>query len=92
MSNERKESEIRVDQDIDPGEPISALAGLEHDVSSRFVNRIRLTVQRRTTLSQLVSFFLSIPLLVLRELWSVLRTRPNPKSRGKDPNDGEETS
>jgi hypothetical protein len=92
MSNERKESEIKDAQDIDPGEPISALEGLEHNVSIHFVNRIRLTVQRRTTLNQLVSFLLSIPLVVLRELWSVLRTRPNPKGPGKDPNDGEETS
>jgi hypothetical protein len=92
MSNERKASEMRDDQDIDPGEPISALAGLEHDVSSRFVNRIRHTVQRRTTLSQFVSFSLSIPLLVLRELWSMLTTRPNPKGIGKDGDDGEKTS
>ena len=92
MNNEREASQIPDAEEIDPGEPIAALAGFEHDVSSGLVTRILRSVQRRTTVGQLASFSVSIPLVVLREFWSILINRPKPIDRRKDANHGEKTS
>jgi hypothetical protein len=92
MNNEHEASQIPDAEDIDPGEPIAALAGFEHDVSSGLVTRILRTVQRRTTVGQLASFSVSIPLVVLREFWTILINRPKPIDRRKDANHGEKTS
>jgi hypothetical protein len=92
MNNEREASQIPDAEEIDPGEPIAALAGFEHDVSRGLVTRIRRTIQRRTTVGQLASFSVSIPLVVLKEFWSILINRPNPTDRRKDANHGEKTS
>jgi len=92
MNSEREASEIRDAEEIDPGEPIAALAGFEHDVSSGLVTRIRRTIQRRTTVGQLASFSVTIPLVVLREFWSILINRPNPIDRRKETNHGEKSS
>jgi hypothetical protein len=60
-----------VDQ-VDPGEPVTELAGFEHDVSARFMSRIRQAIQRRTTAAQLTSFAFDLPLVVLKELWLMM--------------------
>jgi hypothetical protein len=59
-------------EDIDPGQPVAELAGFEHDVSARFMSRIRHAIQRRTTAAQLTSFAFDLPLVVLKELWLML--------------------
>jgi hypothetical protein len=91
MNDAPEDSEIRDTEEIDPGEPISALAGFEHDASSGLVMRIRRTIQLRTTVDQLASFSVSIPLVVLREFWSVLINRTNPVGPRKDSSHGETT-
>jgi hypothetical protein len=93
MSDKPEDPETGVAEDIDPGEPISALelAAFEHDASSRLVMRIRRSIQRRTTLGQLTSFSVRIPLVVLREFWSILSSRLNPGIR-KDSSHGAKTS
>jgi hypothetical protein len=92
MNNEHEASQIPDAEEIDPGEPIAVLAGFEHDVSSDLVARILRTIQRRTTVGQLASFSVSIPLVVLTEFWSILINRPKPIDRRKDTNHGEKTS
>jgi hypothetical protein len=59
-------------EDVDPGEPVTELAGFEHDVSARFMSRIRHAIQRRTTAAQFTSFAFDLPLVVLKELWLML--------------------
>jgi hypothetical protein len=60
-----------VDQ-VDPGEPVTELAGFEHDVSARFMSRIRQAIQRRTTAAQLTSFAFDLPLILFKELWLMM--------------------
>ena len=69
MSNGSRGEEV--DQ-VDPGEPVTELAGFEHDVSARFMSRIRHAIQRRTTAAQLTSFAFDLPLVVLKELWLMM--------------------
>jgi len=69
MSNGSRGEEV--DQ-VDPGEPVTELAGFEHDVSARFMSRIRQAIQRRTTAAQLTSFAFDLPLVVLKELWLMM--------------------
>jgi hypothetical protein len=69
MSNGSRGEEV--DQ-VDPGEPVAELAGFEHDVSARFMSRIRHAIQRRTTAAQLTSFAFDLPLVVLKELWLIM--------------------
>ena len=59
-------------EEIDPGEPVTELAGFEHDVSARFMSRIRHAIQRRTTAAQFTSFAFDLPLVVLKELWLMI--------------------
>jgi hypothetical protein len=59
-------------EEVDAGEPITELAGFEHDVSARFMSRIRHAIQRRTTAVQFTSFALDLPLVVLKEFWLML--------------------
>jgi hypothetical protein len=80
------------DPEIELGEPIAALARFEHDVSSSLVTRIRRTVQWRTDVGQLASFSVTVPLVMLRELWFVLINRPNPRRVRKEPSHGGKTS
>jgi hypothetical protein len=91
MSDEPEDSEMRDDEEIDPGEPIAALAKFEHDTSSHLVVRVRRTIQRRTTVGQLTSFSAETPLVVLRELWLILIDRVNPIGMRKDPSHEAET-
>ena len=59
-------------EEIDAGEPVTELAGFEHDVSARLMSRIRHAIQRRTTAAQVTSFAFDLPLVVLKELWLML--------------------
>jgi hypothetical protein len=92
MKNEREESQVRDAEEIDLGEPIAALAGFERDVSSNLASRIRRTIHRRITAGQVASFSASIPLLVLREFWSIVMGRLNPVGTRKDASHGKKTS
>jgi hypothetical protein len=58
--------------EVDAGEPVTELAGFEHDVSAGLMSRIRRTIQRRTTAAQFTSFALDLPLVVLKELWLMM--------------------
>jgi hypothetical protein len=69
MSNGSRGEEV--DQ-VDPGEPVTELAGFEHDVSARFMSRIRQAIQRRTTAAQLTSFAFDLPLILFKELWLMM--------------------
>jgi hypothetical protein len=91
MSDKPEHSETGVDEEVDPGEPISALAGLECDASSGLVLRILRSIEHRTTVGQLASFSLSVLLVVLREFWSILIHAPNRIGIRKDANHGEKT-
>jgi hypothetical protein len=91
MSDEPEDSEIRDAEEVDPGEPISALAGFEQPASNSLVKRIRRTILRRKTLNHLASFSVNMPLVVLKEFWSILTHRPRTGVR-KDASNGEKTS
>jgi hypothetical protein len=69
MSNGSRGEEV--DQ-VDPGEPVTELAGFEHDVSARFMSRMRQAIQRRTTAAQLTSFAFDLPLVIFKELWLMM--------------------
>jgi hypothetical protein len=71
-------------EEVDPGEPVSELAGFEHDVSARFMSRIRHAIQRRTTAAQFASFAFDLPLVVLKELWLMLVGQLDSKKVEKD--------
>jgi hypothetical protein len=91
MSNEPADSEMRDGEEVDPGEPIAALAAFEHHTSSGLLPRVRWAIQRRTTVAQLVSFAAGAPSLVLRELWLILNEQLNPKGARKDDRHGKKT-
>jgi len=78
--------------EIDPGEPLHALANFEQDASRNLVVQVRRSIQRRTTVGQLAAFSVCIPLLMLREFLSVLITRPGPRNARKGGTHGEEAS
>jgi hypothetical protein len=88
----REDAEMGDDEEIDPGEPIAALAKFEHDTSSRLVVRVRQTIQRRTTVGQLTTFSAEMPLAVLREFWVILAAQLDPTGMRKDSRHGAETS
>jgi hypothetical protein len=92
MSDRPEDPKIEAAEEIDPGEPIEALARFQHDVSSSLITRIRRTVQWRTNAGQLASFSMTIPLIVLKELWFVLINRPNPRRLRKEDSHGSKTS
>jgi hypothetical protein len=71
-------------EEVDPGEPITELAGFEHDVSARFMSRIRGAIQRRTTAAQLTSFAFDLPLVLLKELWLMMVGQLDPTKVEKD--------
>jgi hypothetical protein len=77
---------------IDPGEPITALANLEQEASRNLIVHIRRSILRRTTLGHLTVFSIRIPLLMLKEFWSVLIPRPDPRNVRKGGPHGEEAS
>jgi hypothetical protein len=85
------DSEKQDGEEVDPGEPIAALAGFEHDTSSGFSARIRRTIHRRTTAAQLMSFSASVPLIVLREFWLILSELKNTTGTWKGASHGRKT-
>jgi hypothetical protein len=92
MSDDSGNSEMRDSEEIDPGEPIAALAEFEPDISSGLVGRIRRAIHRRTTVDHLTAFSVHMPLLVLRELWLILVKRLDPMDVRKDASHGGKTS
>ncbi len=60
------------EDEVDAGQPVIELAGFEHDVSARMIDRIRQAIQRRTTAAQFTSFAFDLPLVVLKELWLMM--------------------
>jgi hypothetical protein len=92
MSDEPADSDVQDGEEVDPGEPIAALAEFEHDTSTGLMVRIRRTIQRRTMAAQLTSFSWSAPMVVLREFWLMLIEQLNSKSAGKDDEHGGKTS
>jgi hypothetical protein len=78
--------------EIDPGEPLQALANFEQEASRNLVVQIRRSIQRRTTVGHLAAFSVCIPLLMLKEFLSVLFTRPDPRNARKGETHGEEAS
>jgi hypothetical protein len=71
-------------EEVDPGQPVTELAGFEHDVSARFMSRIRGAIQRRTTAAQLTSFAFDLPLVLLKELWLMMVGQLDPTKVEKD--------
>jgi hypothetical protein len=78
--------------EIDPGEPIAALAGFEHNASTGLLSRFRRAVYRRTTVAQLTTFSTSMPLAILMEFWNILVEQLSPQSKRKEVRRGEKTS
>ena len=72
MNEQSENPEMPQDKEIDPGEPIAALAGFEGNTSPGFMMRVRRKIQRRTTTAQVASFTWNVPSIVLLELWRVL--------------------
>ena len=72
MSDKPDLSEARLSEEIDPGEPIAALAQFENDTSGDLIVRTRRTIHRRATAAHLTSFAATMPLVVLKEFWLVL--------------------
>ena len=84
MSDDAANSESHNGKEVDPGEPIGVLATLEHEPSPNFLGRIRRTIQRRTSISQIASFSWNIPLLVFMEFWLMLTEQFNPNGPRKE--------
>ncbi len=84
MSNGSIDPERNDAEEVDPGEPIAALAGFEHDVSTGLLGRIRRTIGRRTTAAQVTLFALDMPFVVLREFWLIVMELFDSNKTGKD--------
>jgi hypothetical protein len=84
MSDGAMDPHVPGGEDVDPGEPITELAGFEHDVSSALLSRIRRAIQRRTAASQLTSFAFYLPMVLLKELWLMMMSQFESKRVGKD--------
>jgi hypothetical protein len=77
-------SESHDGKELDPGEPVGVLAAFEYEPSTNFLSRIRRSIQRRTSVSQIASFSWNIPLMVFMEFWAMIVEQLNPKRPGKD--------
>ena len=84
MSNGDADPRTHGGEEVDPGEPVTELAAFEHDVSAALLSRIRHSIQRRTTASQLTSFAFHLPLVLLKELWLMMMGQFNSKRVEKD--------
>jgi hypothetical protein len=84
MSDDAANPESHNGKDLDPGEPVGVLATLEHEPSANFLGRIRRTIQRRTSVSQIASFSWNIPFVILMEFWLMLTEQLNPKGPRKE--------
>ncbi len=72
MNNDPLDREPTDGDDLDPGEPVLILADLEVDASSKFLDRIRRKIYRRTATSHIASFSWNAPKLILMEVWNAL--------------------
>ena len=70
--------------DINPGEPVTELAGFEEETPYGLLARVRRSILRRTAAAQMTSFWWSTPLLILREFWIILLDQVNPTTPRKD--------
>jgi hypothetical protein len=84
MSDDSPTGGSRDGEEVDPGQPIDALSAFEYDASSKFLSGIRRRIQRRTAVSQIVSFSWTTPFIVLLEFWLALAEALFPKTIGKD--------
>ena len=69
MSDERQPGDAGLPDpdDIDTGEPIRALAELDHPTSSGFLDRVRLKIERRSVGNQFAAFSWHVPKILLLE-------------------------
>jgi hypothetical protein len=58
--------------DVETGEPIAALSGIEVAPSPGFLARLRNRIERRTVTSQVASFAWHVPVAVLYEFLSMV--------------------
>ena len=71
------------DREVDPGEPIAVLAGLERTPSPSFFNIVRRRIQRRSTASQLASFSWNVPTMIFMEFWKAVIQILSPRDTSK---------
>jgi hypothetical protein len=91
MTDEPEQSQKGGGAEIDPGEPIWALAHFEADTAADLLIRVRRKIQRRTTVGHLTAFAASAPLVVLKEFWELLNDQLSPMKTRKDIGHGETT-
>ena len=84
MSDASTNSDRDAAGEVDPGEPIAALAGFEHDVPVGFLGQIRRAIGRRTAAVHVTLFALDMPILVLKEFWLIVIELFDPKKSRKD--------
>ncbi len=73
-------------EDVDPGEPIEALASLRHETSTGFLAGVRNRILFRRTASHLVDLLWSGPALVFMEfLQMIFELFPRPESDRNEP-------
>jgi hypothetical protein len=60
------------EHEIDAGTPVEALAGFVEDAPPELVGRVRRSIHRRTTVSQVAAFSWTMPFLVFLEFWQTL--------------------
>jgi hypothetical protein len=84
MSDDPSIPGSRNGDEVDPGQPIDTLSSLEYDASRNFLGRVRRRIQRRTAVSQIVSFSWNVPFIILLDFWSALADALFPKTIGKD--------
>ena len=83
MNEQPEKPEAHEDKEVDPGEPIEALADLEQNTSDGFMMRVRHKIQRRVTTAQVASFSWEVPFVVFLESWRILIQLLNPKDMKK---------
>jgi hypothetical protein len=91
MTDEAAKPESHVGEEVDPGEPITMLAGFKHVTSEGFLPHVRRAIHRRAMVGQLVSFVGGAPAIVLKELWLMLNEQLDPRGPRKDDSSGKET-
>jgi hypothetical protein len=83
MSDDPRNRRSENEPDIDAGEPVRVLAGLEQEPTATFLHVVRRKIHRRSTTSQFLSFSWKVPQLILLEFWNmlvqILSSRPTQK-------------
>jgi hypothetical protein len=64
---------MAANEEIDPDEPIAALAHFEQDTSTDLIAGTRRTIERRTVVAQFTSVAAILPIIVIREFWLVFK-------------------